>query len=332
MKQIIRRIFTHNRPQPILKSKIFNQKYDCILNSFGNANKNKIIYIIKRNKGSGFFSNFFFVLNHINLANKFGFIPVVDMKNFKTIYNEKSGKFKEKNLWNLFFYNISNIKLNEAYRSKNVIFSSDIFPQITNFDDWEKNNLKNILKKNIKIKSPFINKQNEFIKNKFKGKILGLHFRGTSYKTARSHALQPDKKTMIKLLDIILKKNNYKKIFVVTEEKKYLESLKNYYKDKIIYLDKSYRSYKDDSFKIYPRKNHRYFLAEDILIETLILSCCDGIISNTTNVEKAARFLSKKKQKIHKIFLGLNSNNKYLARIKWYVKSILPKWLGGFAI
>ena len=73
------------------------------------------------------------------------------MKNFKTIYNEKSGKFKEKNLWNLFFYNISNIKLNEAYRSKNVIFSSDIFPQITNFDDWEKNNLKNILKKISKL-------------------------------------------------------------------------------------------------------------------------------------------------------------------------------------
>ena len=137
---------------------------------------------------------------------------------------------------------------------------------------------------------------------------------------------------MIKFLNKILKKNDYTKIFVITEERKYLEKLKDNYEKKIIYMEKSYRSYKDDAFKTYPRKNHRYYLAEDILVETLILSSCDGIISNSTNVEYAARFLSKKKQKIHKIFLGRNSHNKYLSRIKWYFKSMLPENFGGFKI
>ena len=100
----------------------------------------------------------------------------------------------------------------------------------------------------------------------------------------------------------------------------------------LIYYKPSYRSLKDDAFKIYPRKNHRYFLAEDALVETLILSECNGIISNTTNIEKAARFLSKKKQKIHKIFLGTNSNNKYVARYKWHLKSFLPSSIGGLKI
>jgi len=42
--------------------------------------------------------------------------------------------------------------------------------------------------------------------------------------------------------------------------------------------------------------------------------------------------LSKKKQKIHKIFLGFNSNNKYVARYKWYLKSFLHQSIGGLKI
>ena len=50
MKQVIRRIFTHNRPQPIKKPKFFNQKYNNILINFNKENKdsfkNQLIEII----------------------------------------------------------------------------------------------------------------------------------------------------------------------------------------------------------------------------------------------------------------------------------------------
>ena len=103
MKKIIRRIFTHNKPKIIVNSKIKNNVYNFQLKSFGSKNKNKIFYVIKRVRGSGFFSNFFFVLNHIRVAKEYKFIPIIDMKNFKTIYNETSGKYKNKNIWDLFF-------------------------------------------------------------------------------------------------------------------------------------------------------------------------------------------------------------------------------------
>ena len=136
---------------------------------------------------------------------------------------------------------------------------------------------------------------------------------------------------MIDLINSLIKKNNYKKIFVITEEQIYLDGLKKEFKDMLIFYE-SYRSYKDDAFKNYPRKNHRYKLGEETLIETLILSECDGIISNTTNIEKAARFISQKKQKIHEIYLGTNSRNKYIARWLWYIKSFLPENMGGLKI
>ena len=37
----------------------------------------------------------------------------------------------------------------------------------------------------------------------------------------------------------------------------------------------SFRSNKNDAFKIYPRNNHRYKLGKEILYETILLSSCD---------------------------------------------------------
>ena len=35
------------------------------------------------------FSNLIFVLNHLIICEKHKFIPIIDMENFPTIYNEK---------------------------------------------------------------------------------------------------------------------------------------------------------------------------------------------------------------------------------------------------
>ena len=86
---------------------------------------------------------------------------------------------------------------------------------------------------------------------------------------------------------------------------------------------------KYDSFDIYPRKNHRYKLGKETIIETLILSKCNGISFIKSNVISAAILLSLKKQKLHEIFFGYNSRNIYFARWLWYIKSYMPISFGG---
>ena len=66
------------------KSKL-GDKYFSIY-SFGNFNKRKIFYVIRRSPGAGLFSNVIYVLNHINIALKHNFTPVVDMENFTNPY------------------------------------------------------------------------------------------------------------------------------------------------------------------------------------------------------------------------------------------------------
>ena len=61
-----------------------------MINSFGKKNPNKFFYVIKvdKNGGGGLFSNVLFVLNHLEISKRHNFIPVIDMKNFPTRYNE----------------------------------------------------------------------------------------------------------------------------------------------------------------------------------------------------------------------------------------------------
>ena len=89
-------------------------------------NKNKKFYVIKRNYNfNGLFSNLIFVIDHIKYAKQMNMIPVVDMENFVTVYNDKHKVNNTLNAWNYYFKNISNYKLSDIYRSKNVYFSDD---------------------------------------------------------------------------------------------------------------------------------------------------------------------------------------------------------------
>ena len=87
----------------------------------------KKYYIINRSAGgAGFFSNYMWVLGHVIFAGKLGYIPVVDMLNFPTLYSEKEGVAGEKNAWNYYFENVSGVSLEEAYASGSYVMGMDM--------------------------------------------------------------------------------------------------------------------------------------------------------------------------------------------------------------
>ena len=152
--------------------------------------------------------------------------------------------------------------------------------------------------KHIKIKNYLLKKSKIFIKKKILKKIkkyLVSIFRGTSYKVAQKHALPPSPKIMITHVKKLIEKYNYNKIFISTEEQKYLDIFKREFSDMCSFT-KSFRSNKIDAFNTYPRKNHRYELGKEIILDTLILSKCDGLTFVRSNVTSAAISLKKKNQ------------------------------------
>lgn len=317
-------------PQFKFLKKKFNKIEKEKIYTFGNKNKDKTFYVINRSPGAGFFSNLNFILNYILYAIKKKYVPIIDMKNFPTIYNEIKKISNNSNAWEYYFKKINKYKLSEVYKSRKIIFSSSFLKRGMSLDILANKEFIKI-KKLIEIKNSYIKESKNFIKKNFKKneKILGVHLRGTSYKIARNHPFPIPKEMMANVVKQIIKKEKVNKIFLCTEDENYFKYFKNIFKGKLIFLE-SYRTNKIDAFKIYPRKNHRYKLGKEILIETLILSNCENLVFVNSNVIDAAIFFSKKKQKKYEIFLGQNSNNKLIAKRLWSIKNFLPHYLGGF--
>ena len=61
----------------------------------------------------------------------------------------------------------------------------------------------------------------------------------------------------------------------------------------------------------------------------LLLSSTNHIVGVDSNLIATAKYISKKKIIFFKIKNGQNSKNIFMASFKWYLKSMLPRGLGG---
>lgn len=301
------------------------------IENFGNMNSDKTFYVIKRTPGTGFFSNITFILNHLLISEKLGYIPIIDMENYKTIYNEKKRVKNTLNAWEYYFEKLNNFELPEVYKSKNVIITNNKFYRNFYYNFLENEKLKKFFTQKIKVKKSLFKIYEKIYSNIKNKKTLGIHFRGTSYKRTTGHPFPPTKDQILICVKKIIEKEKIEKIFLATEELDYLEFFKKKFPDNLIYLGSSYRSNKNDAFKIYPRNLHRYKLGREILLETMMLSRCDTFLYSNSNVSKAViGFNFNSSQKRYEMDNGFNTKNIFISQFLWYLKKILPQSLGGF--
>ncbi len=313
-------------------SVLFNKKNFLKLNnetqyksrrySFGSKNHNKIFYVIKRSPGAGLFSNFIFVLKNINYALKKNYIPIVDMKNFPTKYNEKKNIYNTKNIWELYFDQLTNYDLSEVYRSKNVIICSNTFAvSLNDFNDY---NLKKIFRNKIKINNKIIEEANKFYKKYFSKnkKVIGIHIRGTDQKITPNHYLPPTIFDIYRIIEKEINLDSKIKFFIITEEKKYLETLKKKFNNKIFYFD-SFRANKIREFNNSKRRFHRNKLGVESLKESVVFSYCNKIYYCKSNIPLFSILLQNKIKIKKELFNGINSKNQIFAYYKWYI-TVLP--------
>lgn len=295
--------------------------------NFGDKNPNKKFFVIWREYlGSGFFSNFFHVANYINIAENMGMIPIVDFKNFKTLYNEKESINGTENSWEYYFKQISNYSLEEVYQSKNIFFCNGEFP-LHHILPKKRKNIKDIWNKYIKL-NPAVKKKIKQYDYFFENKVLGVHFRGKEQKYATSHIFPATMKQMIKNTDYILDNHDIDKIFLVTEEKDYMDKFIKRYGDKMLCTD-VFRVSKVNSYNLNPRKNHRYLLGLEALFESILLSKCDILLYTSSNLSENAKLIGNH-DFCYMINNGVNSDNPYITRYLYNIKRFLPKKYGGF--
>ena len=166
-KKFIKKILYKNEYSPIVNLNDNIQKRKILDVIGGELNPHKVFYIIRRYPGTGLFSNLAYVINHIQIANRMGFVPIVDMKNYPTVYNEKKKIFGTYNSWEYYFEKLNNFDLDEVYKSKNIIMTDNKFYRDKEFKNkiTSSKSLLEIARNQIKIKKPKL-KTIDFLKKK----------------------------------------------------------------------------------------------------------------------------------------------------------------------
>tara|TARA_B100001123_G_C15344364_1_gene1036345 strand:- start:614 stop:1582 length:969 start_codon:yes stop_codon:yes gene_type:complete len=299
------------------------------IKKFNNLNQKTKYYVIATSKKKGFFSLLLFVLNHIKYAKKQKLIPVIDMKHHQTLYNENKIIFGTKNSWEYYFKKINKINIDKIYKNKKFKFCKD--ENIITKNNKFNLSLKNIYTKYIRINNNILIKYRAHKARIFKknDKILGIHFRGTDMKYSPGHPLPPSKKQISEKIKNLLKKYHFNKIFLVTEDINNFNFILSNFSNYSIFHINNYKTSKLKVFDTNHRKYHKYKMGEEALINSLLLSNCNLLISSQTGISDFAKFLNPS-LKLFKIDNGFNSNSIFLSLFKWQVKKILPKSLGGF--
>jgi hypothetical protein len=295
-----------------------------------NIFKKKKFYIIKRIfAASGIFSNLTFVIDQIIFAKKKKLIPIIDMENFPTVYNENKKINNSKNSWDYFFKPLNNYKLNNIYKNSQFIFSPNEKNILKEIDENKK--AQSIFFKTIKfrkiITNSYFKKKKIFFKNN--KKILGVHIRGTLQRIVAAHSYPPKPIDILNEAMIIFKKYNCDKVFLVTEDEIYFNIFKKNFKKKLITNNTprskvNFLGSHNSHFENYNRRNHRFNLGKETIIDTFLLSDSHIFLYTNSNVSRYAKVLSKKKQIRFEFKTKLNSKNKFLARWKWYLKNYIP--------
>jgi hypothetical protein len=314
------------------KDLLLENAQECVVKSFGDKNPDKVFFVIRQEGlGRGFFSILSGVICYLNFADRCGFIPVVDFENFKTEYNQEEDIGGTKNAFEYYFLPVSSVKLDEVYSSRSVVFSGNGYPKGYNYTIANIPELYKTYEKYIKIR-PEIESLANAPKSSPADKVLGVHFRGQEMRTAAGHWLPPSNKQMSKAIDIMLQREAFDFIFVCTEDKRLLNILDEKYPGMVISND-HYRTQGINAYKINPRKNHKYLLGREVLIDMLCLSQCDALISCSSNVASMSRFINNKLYSAT-IFInnGPNSNFWPFAKVLWAIKNILPANMGGFKL
>lgn len=258
MKKLLIKIFEHIPCSDWIYHKYLLFKGRQRKVSLGSKNADKTFYVIGWNDERG---GLFWLVNkvcmHIAYALDNGYIPVVDLKNYITQYSLKNVKERE-NVWEMFFKQPAGYGLEDVAGSKNVIINrmspapskKYLMGQAEFYDQPERiayfrNIFKQYILPNDKTLEYLKAKEQQLLEGK--GRVLGILCRGTDYVVARpkNHPVQPDVKQIIKDARLVMKEKCCDYVFVATEDKDMLSTLKAEFGYKLLYIDQRRYSGKD---------------------------------------------------------------------------------------
>ena len=278
-------------------------------NSAPARKSDRIPYIIRRNDSKvGLFSYFITILGGIAYAEKKGYIPVVDMKNYPNTYLYDS-EIGHVNSWEYYFTQPDTLSLEEALSCRKYIISKDtalhyrpsqsasaFYNEDGKLDEWRR-----LCKKYISFTQPVLDDFERELK-KFAGKrVLGVSVRGTGYTALKPHRhpVQPTIEQAISKTREVLAEGSYDAVYLTTEDKNILAAFVEAFGEKLILSDRDPIEFDPNAGKWVTecfgdrRENDKYLTGLEYLVSMLLLTKCSGLITSRTSGSTGIMCLSE---------------------------------------
>jgi len=267
----------------------------------GTEDYGKIVYVIKENTCcDGFCATLLLIMCDLIYAKQHGFAPVIRLTSEYAYYDEEKSK-EIKNPWEYYFLpeeeaydenramhvSYANYTHRESIRKKYGIGNYRVEEY---YDETIRNLCAPVVKKYFRMKPEIIREAEDLLGGvkTSGGKVLGIHFRGTDFKEAYDgHPVFVDADRMIEEIGKVLASENYKAVFLATDDASFGEKLKNVIGDALLLQHADvYRSDGNRSvaFSENERKYHHYLLGREIARDMYTLSLCDGLLAGKSMV------------------------------------------------
>ena len=283
--------------------------------------KAKYYVIFRSEGGAGFFSNYMWVLGHIVLARKLGYLPVVDMKHYPTLYSEEMPVDGVDNAWNYYFQDIGQVTLEEAYASGRYVMGKDKY--LTKYA--EKYSLPNyryptdqmisyygpVIQRNIKLREDLKEEYDAVWRQNVTSSdhVLGIHIRGTDMKNNLGHPMPASIETYLEQTRELLRQHpEINKIFLATDENNVKEAYEKAFEGTVwtLFMNEAFRVWdrgekrktgvhetKVDN----PRPNHKYLMGKEVLQDAWFLNKCEYLICGHSNITNVVMLWNQKRFK-----------------------------------
>ncbi len=313
VKQIVKRLWYEYKTWrfPIATKNIlyafFNRE---IKKCFGDKNEDITVYIIRSiNDKSKFYTgpvhnlmaNYFYVISHMKYAQLKGWIPVVDQLNYPVYNSMKEPINGAQNAWEYFWKQPSDVKLEDAYKSKNVVLSKrGWFGQWDMGYDIENYTNKKTIKQFYELAElvPMNEKTQQYCNRTkdsvFSGqdRVLGVSVRiaghsETAFSQGAGHPRQPSSEEMIKIVKDRLQRWDMNKVFLATDSDYAVAKFREAFGQDLIVMTRM-RSpigydQKDDMLKPMYDSRNIVQTTMDYIAEMELLSACNGLIGSISS-------------------------------------------------
>ncbi len=255
----------------------------------------KVYYVIRprTNCIEGLLSLYVFVMKKVDYALRMGYIPVVDMKNYKTqYYNGKD------NVWEWFFEQPAGVSLDEVYngsdsvllsgykwRSKedDTLFYNDVF------NDGELNKrCYDLMFDNLRFNEKIEKIVADEAENVSVGACIGVYLRGTDYVKMRpvGENVQPTVEMAIEKIHEFRREHGNAPLYLVTEDNEIYLKIKNEFPNdlRLVSYDSFISDYDGKNYlsKSGVFKKDMRTVGEEYLAKMILLSRCKYLVSGIT--------------------------------------------------